>query len=43
MARTMINVIGNGLASVVIAKWEGVFGLEPEVLPDEMLGGAPPA
>lgn len=26
MARTMINVIGNGLAAVVIAKWEGVFG-----------------
>lgn len=30
MARTMINVIGNGLASVVIAKWEGVFGKEPD-------------
>jgi proton glutamate symport protein len=28
MARTTINVIGNGLASVVIAKWEGVFGRE---------------
>ncbi|MBK8715716.1 MAG: cation:dicarboxylase symporter family transporter [Deltaproteobacteria bacterium] len=28
MARTMVNVIGNGLASVVIAKWERVFGLE---------------
>jgi Na+/H+-dicarboxylate symporter len=26
MARTMVNVIGNGLASVVIAKWERVFG-----------------
>jgi Na+/H+-dicarboxylate symporter len=26
MARTTINVIGNGLASVVIARWEGVFG-----------------
>jgi Na+/H+-dicarboxylate symporter len=36
MARTMINVIGNGLASVVIAKWEGVFGTERESLPDEM-------
>jgi proton glutamate symport protein len=33
MARTMINVIGNGLASVVIAKWEGVFGTEPEGVP----------
>lgn len=30
MARTTINVIGNGLASVVIAKWEGVFGTELE-------------
>jgi proton glutamate symport protein len=30
MARTMINVIGNGLASVVIARWEGVFRTEPE-------------
>ncbi|MBK9259964.1 MAG: cation:dicarboxylase symporter family transporter [Polyangiaceae bacterium] len=30
MARTMINVIGNALASVVIAKWEGVFGTAPE-------------
>ncbi|MCL1908485.1 MAG: cation:dicarboxylase symporter family transporter [Holophagaceae bacterium] len=34
MARTTINVIGNGLASVVIAKWEGVFGTEMEPLPD---------
>lgn len=30
MARTMINVIGNALASVVIAKWEGAFGSAPE-------------
>jgi Na+/H+-dicarboxylate symporter len=30
MARTTINVIGNGLASVVIAKWERVFGTERE-------------
>ncbi len=29
MARTAINVTGNALASVVIAKWEGVFGEEP--------------
>jgi Na+/H+-dicarboxylate symporter len=28
MARTMINVVGNGLASVVVAKWEGSFGSE---------------
>jgi len=32
MARTTINVIGNGLASVVIAKWERVFGTEREDL-----------
>ena len=30
MARTTINVTGNGLASVVIAKSEGVFGAEPD-------------
>ena len=29
MARTMTNVIGNGLASVVIARWERVLGTEP--------------
>ena len=33
MARTAINVIGNGLATVVIAKWEGVFGTDAEPLP----------
>jgi proton glutamate symport protein len=27
MARTMINVVGNCLASVVIAQWEGEFGI----------------
>ena len=26
MARTMVNVVGNCLASVVVARWEGVFG-----------------
>jgi proton glutamate symport protein len=30
MGRTTINVVGNGLASVVIAKWERVFGTERE-------------
>jgi proton glutamate symport protein len=25
MARTMVNVIGNCLATVVVAKWEGEF------------------
>jgi proton glutamate symport protein len=28
MARTMVNVVGNCLASVVVAKWEGEFGSE---------------
>jgi Na+/H+-dicarboxylate symporter len=32
MARTTVNVVGNCLASVVIARWEGVFGTEtPDV------------
>ena len=29
MARTTVNVVGNCLASVVVAKWEGRFGTEP--------------
>ena len=28
MARTSVNVVGNCLASVVIARWEGEFGAE---------------
>lgn len=28
MARTAVNVVGNCLASVVVAKWEGQFGVE---------------
>jgi proton glutamate symport protein len=28
MARTMVNVVGNCLASAVVAKWEGQFGTE---------------
>jgi proton glutamate symport protein len=28
MARTMVNVTGNCLASAIVAKWEGVFGTE---------------
>jgi len=28
MARTSVNVVGNCLASAVIARWEGVFGTE---------------
>lgn len=29
MARTMTNVVGNCLASAVVARWEGVFRTEP--------------
>ena len=29
MARTAVNVLGNCLASVVIARWEGEFDKEP--------------
>jgi proton glutamate symport protein len=28
MARTMVNVVGNCLASVIVAQWEGEFGKE---------------
>ena len=32
MARTTVNVVGNCLASVVVARWEGEFGTErPDV------------
>jgi proton glutamate symport protein len=31
MARTSVNVIGNCLATVVVAKWEGEFGKEEVV------------
>ena len=34
MARTAVNVVGNCLASAVVAKWEGVFGTE---LPDPVV------
>lgn len=38
MARTMVNVVGNCLASVAVARWEGVFG---EARPSaEVLEGA---
>ncbi len=26
MGRSAVNVTGNAIASVVVAKWEGVFG-----------------
>jgi len=31
MARTSVNVIGNCLATVVVAKWEGEFNEHPEI------------
>lgn len=34
MARTSVNVIGNCLATVVVAKWEGEFGLPSVEEPD---------
>jgi proton glutamate symport protein len=39
MARTATNVIGNCLASAVVARWEGVFR---ENAPPPAAGGAPP-
>ena len=33
MARTTVNVIGNCLATVVIARWEGEFDDEPPAAP----------
>jgi len=40
MARTTINVIGNGLASVVVARWEGVLGSELEAVAAPLPGGS---
>jgi len=34
MARTSINVMGNCVASVVVARWEGVLG-KPVTVKDE--------
>jgi aerobic C4-dicarboxylate transport protein len=35
MARALANVIGNGVATIVVAKWENEFSSEPaaEVAP----------
>ena len=30
MARTVVNVIGNALAVLVISKWEGQFDVEKQ-------------
>lgn len=40
MGRTMVNVIGNCLATVVVSKWEGNFRSEP--LPPEVAEAADP-
>jgi proton glutamate symport protein len=32
MGRTTVNVVGNCLASVVIARWEGDFGKEADAV-----------
>ena len=37
MARAALNVVGNGLASVVVAKWEGVYGTEEPAPKDRTL------
>ena len=31
MARTSVNLIGNCLATAVMARWEGVFGEQPSL------------
>jgi proton glutamate symport protein len=41
MARTTINVVGNGLASVVIARWEGVL-LTPSQVKSTEADNSPP-
>ena len=45
MARTTVNVTGNGLASVVVAKWEGGFDppAAPEIEPPHAPAGHGPA
>ena len=42
MARTSLNVVGNCLATVVMARWEGTFELSSEDTPvADSLAGAP--
>jgi proton glutamate symport protein len=33
MARTMVNLVGNCLATAVMARWEGELVTEPEAAP----------
>ena len=39
MARSATNVIGNGIATAVVAKWEG--DLEPEPSPNKDIATSP--
>jgi proton glutamate symport protein len=39
MARTSINVVGNCLASVLMARWEGLFDIAEHVAPVDIRGG----
>ncbi len=41
MARTSVNVLGNCLASCVLAKWEGAFGEPDEVAEVEKIAAMP--
>lgn len=41
MARTAVNVLGNCLASVVLARWEGVFDDNKEIVAEELIGTEP--
>lgn len=41
MARTSVNVLGNCLASCVLAKWEGAFGEPDEVAEVEKMAAMP--
>ena len=46
MARTTVNLVGNGLATAVVARWEGEAGWDERPLPPAFpgpLGGAPEA
>jgi Na+/H+-dicarboxylate symporter len=41
MGRTATNVVGNGIATAVVAKWEGALG--PELADDADMADRPPA
>jgi len=43
MARTAVNVVGNSLATVVIAKSEGLFRAAPDTVPAATVASAVPA